>query len=356
MIHGRRWVRLIALLSALLLVLAACGGDEEGGDTTAVPGDTSADTTAETTEPPEDTDTTDGTEAPTGEAASFEEYDLSGINISVGSKDFDEQLVLGYILLHAFEAAGATVEDNINLGGTNLARAALLNGDIDTYMEYNGTGYAVHLANEGEVPNDPDELTEAVREQDLEENDIHWLSRAPFNNTYGFVSSPALTEENGGAFDMQAMADYMEANPDTLLCLESEFPNRDDGLILFEEATGYTVPEDQISILDSGLIYTETANNTCDFGEVFTSDGRIEGLGLTLVEDPGVMILYNVSVNMRDDLYQEAPDVFDAMAEAMLSGLTQETMNGLNTQVSFEGEAPSDVARQYLVDQGLISG
>ena len=320
-----------ALLAALMLIVAACGGDESGADDTATGDDTGGD-------------------------AEFDQYDLSGIEVSVGSKDFDEQLVLGNMLKLAFEYVGADVEDNINLGGTNLAREALLNGDIDTYAEYNGTGYAVHLAITEEIPDDPEELTSIVRERDLEENDIHWLSRAPFNNTYGFVSSPALTEENGGAFDMQAMADYLEANPDTTLCLESEFPNRDDGLILFEEATGYTVPDNQITILDTGLIYTETANDECDFGEVFTTDGRIPELGLTLVEDPGVMILYNISVNMRDDLYQENPEAFDAMAEAMMSGLTQERMTELNAQVSAQGEPPEEVARGYLVDEGLISG
>lgn len=335
----RRWLRLIALFAVLAMIVAACGDDGGSEDTST-----------------EDTSTDETTGDDGGGDAAFDEYDLSGLDISVGSKDFDEQLILGYILVHAFEYAGATVEDNVNLGGTNLARAALLNGDIDTYMEYNGTGYAVHLGITGEVPNDSDELTSIVREQDLEQNNIHWLSRSPFNNTYGFVSSPETTEANGGGFDMQSMADYLEANPDTNLCLESEFPNRDDGLILFENATGYTVPDSQITILDSGLIYTETANETCQFGEVFTSDGRIAGLGLTLVEDPGVMILYNVSVNLRDDMYQNNPEAFDAMAEAILAGLTQENMNALNTQVSFDGEAPSDVARQFLIDQGLISG
>ena len=52
------------------------------------------------------------------------------------------------------------------------------------------------------------------------------------------------------------------------------------------------------------------------------------------------MILYNVSVNMRDDMYQNHPDAFDAMAEAMLSGLSQERMTELNALVSAEGEAP----------------
>ncbi|HUG32740.1 MAG TPA: glycine betaine ABC transporter substrate-binding protein [Acidimicrobiia bacterium] len=330
--------RLVAIFAVLAMVVAACGGDDADTTTTAGNGD-------------------DGTTAPSGGDAAFDEYDLSGIEISVGSKDFDEQLVLGNMLKVAFEYAGATVEDNINLGGTNLAREALVNGDIDTYVEYNGTGYAVHLAIEEEIPGDPEELTSVVRERDLEENGIHWLSRAPFNNTYGFVSSPDVTAENDGeAYDFQGMADYLEANPDATLCLESEFPNRDDGLILFEEATGYTVPDDQIDILDTGLIYTETAANTCHFGEVFTTDGRIQELDITLVDDPGVMILYNVSINLRDDLYQEAPDAFDAMAEAMLSGLTQERMTDLNYQVSSLGESPEAVATEYLVSEGLISG
>lgn len=337
----RHTSRLVAIFAILALLVAACGGgDSEETTTTASGGGDDGGTTM----------------APGGEAE-FDQYDLSGISISVGSKDFDEQLVLGNMLKVAFEYVGADVEDNINLGGTNLAREALLNGDIDTYVEYNGTGYAVHLAIEDEIPDDPETLTSIVREQDLEQNDIHWLSRAPFNNTYGFVSAPSVTAENGGeAYDFQGMADYLEANPDATLCLESEFPNRDDGLVLFEDATGYTVPDDQIDILDTGLIYTETANDNCAFGEVFTTDGRIQELDITLVQDPGVMILYNVSINMRDDLYQQAPETFDAMAEAMLSGLTQEQMTQLNYEVSSLGESPEDVARGYLVDQGLISG
>lgn len=353
----------LALIAVLALVVAACGGGDNGGATTeagAAPETTEAatDTTegaAETTEGTTGTtEATEGTEA-TGEAKSFEEYDLTGVNISVGSKDFDEQLVLGNILKLSFEAAGATVEDNINLGGTVLAREALLNGDIDTYMEYNGTGYAVHLQLPPPVPDDPEELTQAVREEDLAQNDIHWLSRSPFNNTYGFVSSPALTEENGGPFDFMSMAAYLEENPDATVCMESEFPNRDDGLILWEEHTGYTIPDSQIQILDTGVIYTATGNNECDFGEVFTTDGRIPFLGLSLVEDPGVMIIYNVSVNLRDEVYQENQEAFDAMAETMLAGLTQERMTELNQMISVDGLPAEEVARTYLTEEGLIS-
>jgi osmoprotectant transport system substrate-binding protein len=299
----RRKSRLVAIFIILAMFVAACG-DEGGSDTTGAAGE-----------------------------AVLDQYDFSGVTISVGSKDFDEQLFLGNLLKETFEYMGATVEDNIDLGGTVPAREALLGGEIDSYME---------------------ELTSAVREADLEENDIHWLSRAPFNNTYGFVSSPALTEDNGGAFDLQGMADYLEANPDTVVCMESEYPERDDGLVLFEEGTGYEIPESQITILDTGLIYQETAADECDFGEVFTTDGRIPALGLTLVEDPGIHILYNISMNLRDDMYQENPEAFDAVAEAILSPLTQERMTEINSRISFDGDAPSAVAHDYLVEEGLI--
>lgn len=317
--------RFTVLLGVLALAVAACGGGDEGGEAA-------------------------------GGAGPLADVSLDGIDIAVGSKDFTEQLVLGQIMVVTFDALGANVDDKVNLGGTVVARQALLAGEIDTYMEYNGTGYSVHLGIEEEIPNDPQTLTQIVRERDLAENDVHWLSRSPFNDTYGFASSPELTEQNGGAFDMQSMADHLEANPDATLCLESEFPSRPDGLVLFEEATGYEVPQSQIEILDTGVIYTETASDNCDFGEIFTTDGRIPALGLTVVEDPGVMILYNVSMGVRDEKYQEAPQAFDTIADAILAPLDNDLMQELNRQVNEDGLDPAEVARQYLIDQGLIQG
>ena len=309
----------LLLIVALAMVLAACGGDEDvaGGGVLA-------------------------------------EFDLGGIDVAVGSKDFDEQLVLGEIMVAAFEAAGANVDNKVDLGGTNVARAALESSEIDVYMEYNGTGWTQHLGLEN--PSfDAEELTAGVRERDLAENDIVWIDRSPFNNTYGFVSSPGLTEAEG-QFDIQSMVDYLRDNPDASLCLESEFPSRSDGLVLTEDYAGFDIPDDQITILDTGVIYSETANDNCDFGEVFTTDGRIPALDLSLVEDPGVNIVYNVSLTMGNEKYQEAPDAFDEIAALILEPLTNERMAELNARVSAEGEDPADVARDYLIEEGLIEG
>ena len=323
---------MLAIGAAAALVLAGCAAAE--------------------TETETDTDTAVGTEA--AATSVIGAYDLSGIDIAVGSKDFDEQLILGEMLVAAFEEAGATVDNKVDLGGTSVARSALESGDIDIYMEYNGTGWAVHLGQE-EVPSrDPEELTSLIKDMDLPENGIVWIGRSPFNNTYGFASSPALTEANGGAFTLTTMMEYTQANPDAIVCMESEFPNRPDGLILTENHSGITLPDSQQLILDTGIIYTETQSNNCDFGEVYTTDGRIPALGLTLVEDPGVNILYNVSGTMGQDKYNEAPDAFDAIIKAILAPLTNVKMAELNGYVSAEGQDAGVVARDYLVSEGLI--
>jgi len=309
-----------------------------------------ADTTTETA----DSAGTDSVDS-TAEVTTLAQYDLSGVDVSVGSKDFDEQLILGEMMVLAFEEAGAAVDNKVDLGGTNIARAALESGDIDIYMEYNGTGWTVHLGQE-DPSFDPTELTQSVRDLDLEQNGIVWVGQSPFNNTYGFTSSPELTEANGGAFSLQTMMEYVRDNPDTTVCMESEFPSRPDGLILTENATGIKLPVDQQLILDTGIIYTETAANNCDFGEVFTTDGRIPALNLTLVDDPGVNILYNVSGTIREEKYNEAPEAFDGIINDILAPLDELRMAGLNALVSAEGQDPADVARAYLVEEGFISG
>ncbi len=308
MTQVKRTVRIAALSLSVALTLAACGADSE--DSTVI----------------------------------------------VGSKNFTENILLGQMLIIALEEAGFDVEDRVGeggLGGTEANRVALLSGDINVYPEYNGTGWTVHLGQE-DPSFDRVQLYQQVAAQDLAENGIRWVGLTPFNNTYGFTSSPATTAANGGeAFTFQTMADYLAANPDAVVCMEPEFPNRPDGLILWEEATGYTIPQSQREILESGVVYTQTGNDSCDFGEVFTTDGRIDGLGLTLVEDPGVMILYNLSYTFRDDVLAVVDPRVVEIAEQITAALDNPTMVELNFQVDIDGLDPDVVARGYLESIGL---
>ena len=279
--------------------------------------------------------------------------DLKGVSLTVGSKDFTENILLGKMFAQAVEANGAKVSDKTNLGGSAVNRSALLNKRIDMTPEYNGTGWTVYLKH-ANPDKDPKTLFDKVAAEDLKKNGVKWIGRSPFNDTYGFAASPAMAEKNGGEFDLQGMADYLKANPTAKVCMETEFPDRPDGLTLFEKATGYKIPAAQTQILETGLIYTQTGKDECDFGEVFTTDGRIQALKLSLVKDPGVFILYNVSFTMLDAEYKKHAEVYDKIAADILEPLDNEKMAELNAQVDVEGTPASKVAEDYLKEQKII--
>jgi osmoprotectant transport system substrate-binding protein len=123
------------------------------------------------------------------------DVDLSGASLTVGSKEFTEQLILGQITKLALEEAGAEVEDQLGLVGSTAVRDALRAGDIDLYWEYLGTGWVTYLENEQGIP-DPQEQYEAVRDADAR-NGITWLEPAPFNNTYAIATTNETAEEAG---------------------------------------------------------------------------------------------------------------------------------------------------------------
>ncbi len=279
--------------------------------------------------------------------------DLKGVTLTVASKDFTENILLGKMFAKAVEANGAKVIDKTNLGGSSVNRSALLNKRIDVTPEYNGTGWTVYLKH-ANPSKDPQKLFKSVADEDLKKNGIKWFGISPFNDTYGFAASPQLTKKNGGAFDLQGMADYLKANPSAKVCMETEFPDRPDGLVLFQKATGYKIPGSQTQILDTGLIYTQTGKGKCDFGEVFTTDGRIKALNLSLVKDPGVFIVYNVSYTMRDEQYKKNAKVYDKLANEILKPLDNDKMAELNAKVDVDGIPADKVAEDYLKEQKII--
>jgi osmoprotectant transport system substrate-binding protein len=243
-----------------------------------------------------------------------------------------------------------------------VARDALVSDEIDVYPEYTGTAYTIHLGNKVKeaVPDpnsDPVEQANALfkktADEDLQKNKIKWVGQSEFNNTYGFAANGDLAKEEG-PFDFDSMAAYLKENPDAKVCMETEFPDRDDGLVLFTNATGYKIPQSQIQILDTGLIYTETADGKCDFGEIFTTDGRVQALNLELVKDPGVMIIYNLSYNFKDAVYKKNAAVYDELAEKIYGGISQEKMAELNAEVDVDGKPVKQVAEQYLEEIGVL--
>ncbi|MGB6003778.1 MAG: glycine betaine ABC transporter substrate-binding protein [Ornithinimicrobium sp.] len=283
---------------------------------------------------------------------------LDGASITVGSKDFDEQKILGSIAVVALDNAGADVTDQIDVGGTDVTRAALTSGEIDMYWEYNGTAWISFFGETDPIP-DRIEQYEAVRDRDLEENDLVWLEPAQFNNTYGIAFPTEAAEDLGDPETISDLGALIEEDPDSAtLCVESEFSSRDDGLPGMEEAYGFEFPADNVAVLDTALVYTQTdQRDPCNFGEIFTTDGRITGLDLTVLEDDEAFFpLYNPSPVFRAEIYNEYGDALDEVFDPISEALTDEEMTMMNEEVSVNLEQPMDVAETWLSDQGLIDG
>ena len=323
----------------LLLILGACGGTAA---TTAADTDTTADGATGTT-----ADSGTETTAAAGGA------DLSGATFTVGSKEFTEQLILGEITKQILENAGATVEDQTGLVGSQVVREALTSGDIDMYWEYTGTGWITHLGNTTPVPGSEEQF-EAVKEADAA-NAIAWLDPAPFNNTYAI----ALASEKASELGISSLSDlaaYAIENPEeATLCAAAEFLGRDDGLPGLE--TAYEMTFGEVSELELGLVYTSIdEGDPCVFGEVFATDGRIAALDLTVLEDDlNFFPSYLPSLNVRQEVLDANPALADLFAP-VAGALDTETMQSLNAMVDVEGLEPADVAEQFLTENGLIGG
>lgn len=283
------------------------------------------------------------------------DVDLSDASLVVGSKDFTEQLILGNITYQALENAGADVQDQIGLAGTDATRKALINGDIDMYWEYTGTIWISHLGNTKPIA-DSKKQYEAAAKADLKENDLKLLDPAPFNNTYAL----AIRDEAAKKVGVKKLSDLkqlVQDNPDeATVCVESEFNSRDDGLPGLEKKYGFQFPKGNAALFDTGVVYQRTdKGDPCNFGEVFTTDGRIEGLGLTLIEDDkNFFPKYNPALEMRKETFEQHGPQLEKLFDPISEALTAKEMTRLNARVDVDGELPEDVAEDWLSENGFV--
>ena len=293
---------------------------------------------------------------PSGELAGpVKDVDLEGASLSVGSKNFTEQLILGKIAVILMKSAGADVTDLTNIPGSASARYAQVDGQVDMEWEYTGTAWISYLGHTKPIPEEQKQY-EAVRDEDLKENGLVWLKPAPMNNTYGFAT-PTETLKKLGISKLSEIADLP---PDQrTFCVESEFKNRNDGyepmLEKYGLKLGKDVPQGNVKTLATGAIYAATDKGECNFGEIFTTDGRIKALDLTVLEDDRAFFpKYNVATVFRKEVLDEHPELKDLFAPVSAK-LDDKTLIELNAQVDVDGRDPVDVAHDWLQKEGFLA-
>lgn len=297
--------------------------------------------------------------------------------IVVGSKDFTEQFILGNMYLLVLQDMGLETEDALNLGGTQIAHQALVSGDISLYPEYTGTALVEVLglsvedvlaeaasatpaaeASPSATPADGTSFAEeyvynVVKDAYQEQFNLTWLAYSPFSNTQALAVTREFSEEN----DVTTISQLAEIAGDLTISAPADFPEREDGLLGLQRVYNAGFADIEVLPVQPGLKYQALLDDEAQVVLAFGTDGQISGYDLVVLEDDlGLWPPYNVAPVVQTDLLDAQPDIAPRFNEVTTS-LTGEIMSDLNWRVDGDERIePAEVAREYLVENGFISG
>lgn len=268
--------------------------------------------------------------------------------LRVGAKNFAEQQIIGEMYALMLEDNGFTVERQLDLGDTNVAMAALESGDIDLYPEYTGTALMTVL----NLPasSDPQVVYDTVQQAYQDQFELVWLDPSPMNNTQAL----ALTEARADALDLHTLSDFVAQANNLVLAGPVEFEVRPDGLPGLRQVYGdFTLRDYRVVDLDRR--YQALVTGEADLVVAFGTDGEIDALNLVVLQDDrGLFPPYQIAPVVRQSVLDQYPELATALNQ--LSPLLNDgVMRQVNYQVTGQSRSPEEVAREFLVNSGLIA-
>jgi glycine betaine/choline ABC-type transport system substrate-binding protein len=321
---------LFALLAVLALTLAfaACGDDDD--TSTEASGDTTAEASGDLIQ---------------------SNPDNGAISLTVGSKNFTEQYILGEIYAQGLEAAGYDVSTDLNLGSEVVALKALENGEISGYPEYTSTALTAFFDFAPEdVPGDAQQAFEESQ-GDFTDKGLVAYPPTPFSsaNAVGMLASDA---EKLGITKISDLEDHQ----DLTLAGSPECRQRIDCLAGLEQYYGLDGLRENFTPVDIGLRYEVLDKGDADLSILFTTDAQLFTSSdyVTLEDDKGVLPAGHVILIASKEAADEAGPDFGATIEKVQSNLSLEVMQELNARVDIDKEKPEQAAQEYLEEFGYI--
>jgi glycine betaine/choline ABC-type transport system substrate-binding protein len=270
--------------------------------------------------------------------------------ITVGSKNFSEEFILGQIYAQALKAAGYDVKTHLNLGSETVALKAIKDGQISGYPEYTSTalGSFFHVP-ANKIPSD---ATRAYNEAkaDLAKAGIVAYPPTPFADSNA-VGTLTTTAEKLGLKDI---SDLTDKSQNLVLAGSPECPVRIDCLAGLEK--NYGLRFKQFKPVHIGSRYTVLDKRDTDLSILFTSDAQLASLTkYTILNDdksliPPGNVIFIASKKVAD---QAGPD-FGATIEKVQSNMTLPVIQELNSRVDIDKQDPAAVAHQYLKSLGYV--
>jgi glycine betaine/choline ABC-type transport system substrate-binding protein/ABC-type proline/glycine betaine transport system permease subunit len=323
----------LALLSLVLtLGLAACGSDDNnssGGDTTAAAATTPAANSKVITA------NADNASKPT---------------ITIGSKNFTEEFILGEIYAQSLKAAGYKVKKQLNLGSEQIALKALKAGTVDAYPEYTGTILTSFCkVKDKDVNHDPAAAFVQAKACMVKDN-ITAENPTPFTDSNGFAVTQAEAKKLG---NITKLSDLKGKSSTLTISGPPECQQRIDCLLGLEKTYGLKFKK--FLSIDLAKRHEVIKNGQTDVGEVFTTDGQIKADNLVLLKDDMQLFPpYNATLLAKTSVATAAGPDFAKTINLVTAGLTLPVMQELNSRVDLDKEKPAAVAAEYLKEAGYL--
>ncbi|WP_257590251.1 glycine betaine ABC transporter substrate-binding protein [Serratia marcescens] len=277
--------------------------------------------------------------------------------LTLASKNFTEQRILSAITVQYLRAKGFQVEPKTNLA-TVITRNAMINKQIDMTWEYTGTSLIIF--NHINKRMSPQETYDTVKKLDAKLG-LVWLQPADMNNTYAFAMQRQRAEKEQIRTMSQLVAKVEQVRKtdpkhNWLLGLDLEFAGRSDGLKPMQALYDMPLDRPQIRQMDPGLVYNAIRDGFVDAGLVYTTDGRVKGFDLQVLEDDkGYFPSYAVTPVVRADVLQNTPGL-EAALNTLSKQFNNQVITELNARVDIDYQTPQQVADAFLKQRGLIKG
>jgi glycine betaine/choline ABC-type transport system substrate-binding protein len=284
---------------------------------------------------------------------------MAGTEVVVGGTTSPTDRIMSAMLVVALEQRGATVIDRSDTGGDALNRDDLMAGRLDVVPEDLSTGWFVHLGQETEFPRTT-ELAAELRAGDRT-NGIEWSDHSSFDDAIAAVARREIALlSDGGVVSMQQLARRLEDDFDAIVCVDDETLQSPDGLVRFERFTDFTVPAEQLRVVESEELVSTVADGDCSVAFAPAVDPAIPSAGLVVVDRPADGIPPQLVFRPRNAAYMFDADFFESEAEwltpfleALMVTLDAETMMNLKAELA-AGVPVLDVARAHLERSELL--
>ncbi len=263
--------------------------------------------------------------------------------IQIGSKAFTEQYILADILADVIrERTGLATEKVASLGST-VAFDAIANGNIDVYVDYSGTLWATILKRP-EPPGSRTEAIEVVTEFLRTTYGITVVGNLGFENTYAL----AMRDEQAQQLSIRTISELIPFASRLSMGADYEFFARAEWTSIQDR---YDLRFDKERTMDPALMYQAVAQGTVDVISAYSTDGRIQALDLTVLEDDrGAIPPYDALILASRRVSEQHPEVLTALS-TMVDTIDAGTMRAMNLDVDEQGLASAAVARRFLADR-----